>query len=133
MSSRSKNSRSIKSINYNIEDKNSIINNALKKRKSVKEYREKQEFLIKEKNRIFEQELQKQRQSQLNNISKTRKNKKSNNNEKGFFERIKSRFTQKSKSKSNHSKSNHSKSKHSKSNHSKSKSKHSKSKSKKQA
>ena len=105
MSSRSKNSRSIKSINYNIEDKNSIINNALKKRKSVKEYREKQEFLIKEKNRIFEQELQKQRQSQLNNISKTRKNKKSNNNEKGFFERIKSRFTQKSKSKHSKSKS----------------------------
>jgi len=125
MSSRSKNSRSIKSINYNIEDKNSIINNALKKRKSVKEYREKQEFLIKEKNRIFEQELQKQRQSQLNNISKTRKNKKSNNNEKGFFERIKSRFTQKSKSKHSKSKSKHSKSK--------SKSKHSKSKSKKQA
>ena len=105
MSSHSKKPRSIKSIRYNIADKNKIIENALKKRKSVKEYRENQEELIKKKNEIFEKELRNRRQSQLDNISKTRKNKKSNNNEKGFFERIKSRFTQKSKSKHSKSKS----------------------------
>jgi len=93
MGSLSKKYKSIKSISYNTADKNKIIESALEKRKSIKEYREMQEHLIEEKNRIFEEELQRQRQYQLNKISKTRKHKK-NDKEEGFFERIKNRFTQ---------------------------------------
>jgi len=55
----------------------SIKENALKKRKSIKSYRKEQERIIQMRNKLFEEQLHKRRQSELNKInyaSKSRKN-----------------------------------------------------------
>ena len=55
----------------------SIKENALKKRKSIKSYRKEQERIIQMRNKIFEEQLNERRQSELNKINQASKSRKS--------------------------------------------------------